>query len=116
KPAASSGAPEPAPAAAVTIDKAAPSRRSPVIAFSLGGVGLGALIAGGVVMGLAFSGKSSIEGSYTTDGEGNVVSTLRRSDLDARASTVNTQFVLSTVVGSVGAVLLATAIALLIAS
>jgi len=106
-----------APAPAVEVAQPAPSGSSSrIIALTVGGVGVGSLIASGAVMALAFSGRSSIFSTYTMDGQGNLVSSLRRADLDARASVVNTQFVVSAIAGAVGAALLATAIALLLAS
>ncbi len=106
----------PAPPAAVDVTPPAPAGRSRVIALTAGGVGLGSLVVSGVVMAIAFGGRSSIQGTYSMDAMGNLVSSLRRVDLDARASVVNTQFVVSAITGAVGAALLATAIALLLAS
>jgi len=113
-PAAASAEPKPA------VDRVEPaypppSRLRPV-AFIFGGVGLGSLVASGVTLGLGFSGRGSILSTYSTDPDGHTVSTLRRSDLDARVSAANTQLIISAIAGAVGAALLATAIALLLGS
>lgn len=103
----------PAPVAAVARPAAAPSRAR-TFGLATGGAGLVSLISGSVVLVLAFTGRNSIEATYSTDAAGHTVSSLMRAELDQRASAVNTQLVASAVVLALGAALIATAIALLL--
>lgn len=86
--------------------------RSRAASFVLGGVGLGALIASGVLLGLGLSARGALQQAVMTGPDGVRTSTLTFEDANRRNAAANLQLILSAVLGAVGLGLGTTALAL----